>query len=213
MTRKKKLKAASDYLSSKDPVTAALINRHGPCTLQPVGSSYKVLLKSVIGQQLSTKAAASIENRFYELFKKSPASEPPSAPAVLRKSPQQIRKTGISNRKVETIYEIARLYRSRKITEERLQNLDDEEVMKLLCSIRGVGPWTAEMVLMFSLDRLDHFSAGDLILRTGIEKHYGIDRNNVSAIRDFAAGFSPYRTVFCWYLWADHDGEDRGGWS
>ncbi len=122
-----------------------------------------------------------------------------------------MRKIGDSQAKTETIKRIAEAYLKRSITDSKLHKLEDSDVLKLLCSIKGVGPWTAVMVLNFALDRWDHFSINDLILRKSVEKHYGISKDNKKEIQHFLNTYSPYSTILSWYLWADIDGRDGSG--
>ncbi|TGK17952.1 DNA-3-methyladenine glycosylase 2 family protein [Leptospira fluminis] len=208
MEREIKLREAERWLSRRDTILRRLIGKIGPCGLKPMGSPYHVLLKSVIGQQLSLKAASTMEARVIGSFgsgKKFP--KPIELGSV---SLKKLRSAGLSLAKAETVKRIAAAYEEGNISDRKLRNLKDAEVLETLCSFKGVGPWTAEMVLMFALDRWDHFSLNDLILRKSIEKHYGIHRDSKKEILSFAEKFSPYRTIFSWYLWKDADGGE--GW-
>ncbi|WP_100748533.1 DNA-3-methyladenine glycosylase family protein, partial [Leptospira ellisii] len=135
----------------------------------------------------------------------------PSPDQILRIPNGELRRIGVSQAKTETVKRIAEAYKSGLISDSKLRKLDDSAAMELLCSLKGVGPWTAEMVLIFALDRWDHFSINDLILRKAVEKHYGILKDDKKEIQEFLKSFSPYRTVLSWYLWADVDGGD--GWG
>ncbi|EQA35117.1 base excision DNA repair protein, HhH-GPD family [Leptospira inadai serovar Lyme str. 10] len=208
MDREVRLRKAESWLRRKDPVMRKLITGIGPCTLKMVGSPYHVLIKSVISQQLSVKAAATMENRVIERFGSRKRFPEPNR--LLGLSAEELRSAGLSFAKVATVRRIATAYDSGEITDRKLRKLEDEKVLEFLCSIKGVGPWTAEMVLMFALDRWDHFSLNDLILRKSIERHFGIHRNSKKEILALAGRFSPYRTIFSWYLWRDADGGE--GW-
>ncbi|PJZ53731.1 DNA-3-methyladenine glycosylase family protein [Leptospira adleri] len=206
--RDSRLKKATNWLRKKDSITKTLIDGVGPCNLQTIGSPYQVLIKSVLGQQLSTKVALTFERRLIALAetKKIPPPE-----KILQIQNEDLRKIGVSQAKTETIKRVAEAYQSRVISDSKLHKLEDSNVLELLCSLKGVGPWTAEMVLIFALDRWDHFSINDLILRKSMEKHYGISKDNKKEIQEFLKSFSPYRTILSWYLWADVDGGE--GWG
>lgn len=203
-----RLKKAILWLRKKDSVTKTLIDSVGPCNLKTIGSPYQVLIKSVLGQQLSTKVALTFERRLIALAE---TKKIPSPERVLRIPNEDLRKIGVSQAKTETIKRVAEAYQSRIISDSKLHKLEDTNVLELLCSLKGVGPWTAEMVLIFALDRWDHFSINDLILRKSVEKHYGISKDNKKEIQEFLKSFSPYRTILSWYLWADVDGGE--GWG
>ncbi|MBM9578223.1 DNA-3-methyladenine glycosylase 2 family protein [Leptospira sp. 201903070] len=206
--RDSRIKKATNWLRKQDSITKALIDSVGPCNLRTIGSPYQVLIKSVLGQQLSTKVALTFEKRLISLAetKKIPPPE-----KILQISIEDLRKIGVSQAKTETIKRVAEAYQSRVISDSKLHKLEDANVLELLCSLKGVGPWTAEMVLIFALDRWDHFSINDLILRKSVEKHYGISKDNKKEIQEFLKSFSPYRTILSWYLWADVDGGE--GWG
>ncbi|EQA54618.1 DNA-3-methyladenine glycosylase family protein [Leptospira kmetyi] len=202
------LKKATDWLRKKDPITKRLIDGVGPCKLQTIGSPYQVLIKSVLGQQLSTKVALTFERRLIAL---AGGRKIPSPEQILEIPNSKMREIGVSQAKTETIKRVAEAYNDRAITDSKLRKLEDLNVLELLCSLKGVGPWTAEMVLIFALDRWDHFSINDLILRKSVEKHYGISKDNKKEIIQFLKNYSPYRTILSWYLWADVDGGE--GWG
>ncbi|XDD50639.1 DNA-3-methyladenine glycosylase [Leptospira sp. WS92.C1] len=205
--RTARLKKASDWLRKKDPITKALIDGVGPCRLETIGTPYQVLIKSVLGQQLSVKVALTFEKRLIALAQ---SKKIPSADQILAIPNSKLRKIGISQAKTETIKRIAEAYKNRDISDSKLYRLEDADILNLLCSLKGIGPWTAEMVLIFALDRWDHFSINDLILRKSVEKHYGISKDNKKGIEIFLKQFSPFRTILSWYLWADVDGGE--GW-
>ncbi|MBE8362800.1 DNA-3-methyladenine glycosylase family protein [Leptospira borgpetersenii] len=206
--RKIRLQKASDWLRKKDPITKKLVDSIGPCKLQTIGNPYQVLIKSVLGQQLSVKVALTFERRLISL---AGSKKIPPPDRILMIPNEELKKIGVSQAKIETIQRIAEAYLNRDITDSKLRKLEDSDVLNLLCSFKGVGPWTAEMVLIFALDRWDHFSINDLILRKSVEKHYGISKDNKKEIQHFLMSYSPFRTILSWYLWADMDGGE--GWN
>ncbi|EMF81923.1 base excision DNA repair protein, HhH-GPD family [Leptospira weilii serovar Topaz str. LT2116] len=203
-----RLRKASDWLRKKDPITKKLIDSIGPCKLQTIGSPYQVLIKSVLGQQLSVKVALTFERRLISL---AGSKKIPSPDQILTIPNGKLKEIGVSQAKTETIKRIAEAYLNRVISDSKLRKSEDSDVLNLLCSLKGVGPWTAEMVLIFALDRWDHFSINDLILRKSVEKHYGISKDNKKEIQNFLMSYSPFRTILSWYLWADIDGGE--GWG
>ncbi|WP_425460707.1 DNA-3-methyladenine glycosylase family protein [Leptospira gomenensis] len=202
------MKKATSWLRKKDPITRKLIDSVGPCGLKTIGAPYQVLIKSVLGQQLSVKVALTFERRLIAL---AGTKKIPSPDQIVKIPNSELRKIGVSQAKTETVKRVAEAYQVGLLSDSKLRKSDDLAVMELLCSLKGVGPWTAEMVLIFALDRWDHFSINDLILRKAVEKHYGILKDDKKEIQEFLKSFSPYRTVLSWYLWADVDGGE--GWG
>lgn len=156
------------------------------------------LIDAIASQQLSVKAAATIMGRFLSLF---PDKRPDPA-AILRGSEDEYRAAGLSRPKIRYILGIADAVLNHGFDLNTLWNLPDEEVIDRLMSLKGVGRWTAEMLMMFSLRRPDVFSIGDLGLRTAVARHYGIDRDDTDAISAIASAWRPYRTLASRYLWA-----------
>ncbi|TGL63337.1 DNA-3-methyladenine glycosylase family protein [Leptospira sarikeiensis] len=202
--REARLRKAVLWLKKKDPTTKKIIQTIGPCTHKMMGKPYYVLIRSVISQQLSVKAARTMEDRVKEYY--GNGKQFPKPEVFLKLSKAQLRKAGLSFAKIQTVKLISKAYLDGTISDRKLSKLDDIQVLELLCSIKGVGPWTAEMVLMSSLDRWDHFSYNDLILRKSIQNNYGISMNSKKEILEFTSGFSPYRTIFSWYLWRAWEG-------
>lgn len=199
------MKSAVEKLKSTDQSTFKLIESVGECKLQTIGTPYYVLIKSIISQQLSTQAANSILKKLNDCFK---TADSIPEPKLLQKAPpEKLRNCGLSFAKVETVKRIADAYETDKLSDHLLHSLSDEDVMRHLCSFKGIGPWTSEMTLIFGLDRWDCFSVGDLGLRKAIEKWYGIPKDNKNKILKFTEKFSPYRSIISWYLWASFDTE------
>lgn len=156
------------------------------------------LIDAVVSQQLSVKAAATIMRRFLTLFPDGRATPA----AVLAASPDAAREAGLSHRKVEYVRGIAEAVEHGAIDLQALWEMSDAAVIEALVALRGVGRWTAEMVLMFSFRRPDVFALGDLGLRTAVARHWGVERDDYDAIGAIAARWSPWRTVASRYLWA-----------
>ncbi len=166
--------------------------------------TYLFLLSSVISQQLSIKVAKAIYNRFISLF----PGQYPGAEMLLALDEAQLRSAGLSGAKAAYIQHIARFHLSYPVSFEALQGLPDEEVIALLTQIKGVGKWTAQMVLMFPMDRPDVFPVDDLVIRQQMIRWYGIQavgkelKQQLTAI---AENWRPHRTLACKYLWKSKD--------
>jgi len=185
----------------KDPVMKQLITKHQIKEYYGGQNNHFLdLIEIVIGQQLSMKAADSILKRFLALF---PAKPKPDD--VLKVSVEKLRAVGLSNSKANYVKNIAQAISTGTLLLDQFEKLADEEIKKELIKIKGIGPWSAEMFLIFSLKRPDVFSVGDLGLRSAIEKLYGIKRDNLKEIEKLADSWHPHRSLACRYLWASLD--------
>ncbi len=163
-------------------------------------SCYEALVKSIVSQQLSVKAAASIYGRLTTLTKK-----PITKPAILRLSHDALRSVGLSNSKANYVKNVAQFFTDKNITDKQLMALTDEGIISLLTQIKGVGVWTVQMMLMFQLDRPDVFPVGDLEIRKQVIRLYDIKAEGKKlypAIEAAVESWRPYRTIACKYLWA-----------
>lgn len=154
------------------------------------------LIEAVISQQLSVKAADTIYLRFKNLF---PGEAFPSADSILAMDDETIRAAGLSYAKVKYVKSVANAFVSDLIDVEKIRNQSDEEVIEELTQIKGIGRWTAEMILIFSLKRPDVFSIGDLGLRNAITNLYGI--TDQKEMLKLSESWKPNRSTVCWYLW------------
>lgn len=163
------------------------------------------LVSSIISQQLSTKVARVIHQRFLKLFK----NKFPSNKAILKMEDEKLRAIGLSYSKLSYIKNIAQFFEEHKLNKKDWSLLDDEEIIKILTQIKGVGQWTAEMVLMFGLNRADVFSVGDYGIQMAMKKLYKLDLEKKALqekMTSIATKWKPYRTYACMYLWAWKDG-------
>lgn len=156
------------------------------------------LVEIITGQQLSMKVADTIFKRFLSLFK----TKKPKPEQVLKMPVEKLRAIGFSNSKVSYVKNIVEAISSGSLPLEQLEKLTDDEIKNHLLKIKGIGPWSAEMFLIFSLKRPDVFSIGDLGLRTAIEKLYGISREDKKKILALAETWHPHRTLASRLLWA-----------
>jgi len=164
---------------------------------------FRSLVVAIVNQQLSGKAAATILKRFVALFggKKFPKPDD-----VLAMPAAKMRKAGLSKMKVSFLKDLARNVLSGEVNFKAMPDMSDEEVIEHLANVKGIGRWTAEMFLMFSLRREDIFSYGDLGLRNAMQKIYGLKKHPTSAQAEkISAVWRPYRTLASRYLWASVD--------
>jgi len=200
---KKALRRAERYLAETDPVLARMIEQHGPCTLQrDLHPRFHTLVWAIVNQQLSVKAARSIEGRLLKHF----GSDVFHPEHFYRVHETTLRRCGLSGAKIRYIREIARRVRQEELDLHCLDTLDDEHVAEILMDLPGIGQWTAEMLLMFSLGRMDVLPVGDLALRKSIRVHWGLGEDVVhEEYLALAEAWRPYRTVASWYIWAAVD--------
>jgi len=163
---------------------------------------FQDIIEAILGQQLSSKAADTITKRFVDLFT---IDEFPTARDILSTADEKIRTSGVSGQKIKYIKNFSQAVIDGSLKLEEIEKLSDEEVIVQLTKIKGIGRWTAEMILIFSLKRPDVFSVGDLGLRTAVAKHYKIDRNDLAAIEKISQKWKPYRSFAARYLWKSLD--------
>lgn len=198
-----KKSAIEKHFSSVDPILANHFHLIGDIKLSQSTNPFVDLVESITSQQLSVKAGATIFERLKKLFSKGRITPD----GVLSLTDQQIRDVGISWSKVKYIKAIAHAVKSGSVAFESFPNLSDEEVIASLTTIHGVGRWTAEMFLMFSLGRADVFSYGDLGLRRGLQKLYGLKKEPTrKQMEKIVKKWAPYRTYAARILWNSLDG-------
>jgi DNA-3-methyladenine glycosylase II len=192
------------HLKANDPVLGALIQRVGRYSIELREPSFETLVRSIVFQQLSGKVARVIYGR---LATAMPAGRVTPA-GVLKLRPERMRRLGLSKQKTAYIRDLARQTAKGKIVFETLATLRDEEVIERLTMVKGIGVWTAQMFLIFALERHNVLPTGDLGIRTAIKKTYGLpDLPKPAEIEDLARGWHPYCTVASWYLWRSLDGQ------
>jgi len=192
------VKLAVKYLS-RDNDLKTLIDHFGVITLKRRRNYFKSLLRSIIHQQLSSKAAGTIENRFLELYN---ASRYPSPEEVLKTPAEVIQNVGISRMKTEYIRGLAKVIVDRDIRLEKLKELSNDEVGTVLKQVRGIGQWTVDMFLIFSLNRPDVFPLNDLGIQKGLMLFLGRAKYlNRESMLSYSEKWKPYRTLVSLYLW------------
>ena len=190
--------AAIQHLKSVDPVMGNLIDRAGPFTLKLDRNRFGMLVLSILSQQISTKAARSIRLRLDQLLDPLPIS----AQAIHQRSDDELRSVGLSRQKVTYLKDLSARVLDARLQLDRIGRLADEDVIEHLVQVKGIGRWTAQMFLIFSLGRLDVFPHDDLIVRSSIKELYGLEelptRQQSHAI---AAPWKPFSSIASWYCW------------
>lgn len=184
-----------------DPKLGLIIKRVGACELHAVAprDPFEALCMSIASQQLSTKAAATIFSRFCDLF---PADRKPTPDRVMTLTDDQIRAVGFSRPKATFIRDLAAHVLDGRLDLRRLKKHPDDEVMRQLVAVKGIGRWTAEIFLMFRLGRPDILPADDLGLMNAVHRAYGLrKRPDAKRLRKIGEAWSPHRSVAAWYLW------------
>lgn len=191
----------------KDPVMKSIIEQYGEIEVREVNTDiiFQDIIETILGQQLSNKAANTIINRFKALFPK--AKKFPTEKQILAMPDEKIRSCGTSWSKIKYIKNVAAASLDGSLELHRIPSLSDEEVYETLVKIKGIGSWTAEMILMFTLGREDIFSVGDVGLQNAMAKHYKIKKGDVKKMLKKAETWRPFRTLAARYLWKSLDNE------
>ena len=182
---------------SKDKYISPLIKKWRKCTIKPINKRvyFEDLVDAICSQQLSGKAAKTIFERVKKLVGKITPKN------ILSQSDQNLRNCGLSWAKVKYVKDLASNVVKNNLKISKLDNLSDDEVIKELVLIKGIGRWTAEMFLMFSLARPDIFPVDDLGIKKGFEKVTGKKWDKIKSAKFAEKNWKPYRTVASWYLW------------
>jgi DNA-3-methyladenine glycosylase II len=227
MIRDTNMRKAVIHLKKSDPVMRAIIERIGPCRMQFGPPEFHSLAEAIVYQQLNGKAAVTIFKRFAAL-----AGEPLTPEGILKLSDEQMRSAGLSKQKSAYLKDLATKTAAGLLDFARLSDLPDAEVVEHLIQVKGIGVWTAQMFLMFTLKRENVLPTGDFGVRMAMYKHY-LDVQRIKAMKKSSPGkkpaaakkgpkrkitlptpeqmekiaksWEPYRSVACWYLWQSLD--------
>ncbi len=196
------MRAAIRHLKAADPVLGAIIDRVGPCRLQLREPTFETLARSIVYQQVSGKAAASILARVQQAV-----GSRFTARAILRLTPEELRACGLSKQKTGYIRDLAEKVALRQVNFRKLALLSDEEVIEHLTQVKGVGVWTVQMFLMFALERPNVFPHADLGVRNAIHRAYNLSKTPKPAdLLRISQPWHPYCSVATWYLWRSLEG-------
>lgn len=201
----KNIQTGIDFLRVADPVLKRIIDATGPYKPSRPADPFTSLVRSIMGQQLSVKAAATIYGRLVE------RSGGTLSPENLTSIPDEdYRACGVSRQKLGYVRDLTRHFNESPETFARLQELPDAEVIAALTAVKGIGVWTAQMFMMFTLHRPDVFAPDDVGLQNAMKRWYHWDEvPNKKALEAKAADWAPWRTVACWYLWQSLDNEPK----
>lgn len=197
------LKKAVGHLK-KDPILSKIIYKYGILNYQPTDNLFDSIVYSIIEQQLSGKAADTIYKRFLTLFPKDKFT----AELILATPLESLRGIGTSWAKARSLHDLAQKHLDGTLALNKLDKMTDEEVIEHLTKVKGIGRWTAEMKLMFALQRPDILPLDDVGIQNAFVRHYGLNRKHKSLqtkMQKIALPWKPYRTVACWYLWKSLD--------
>jgi DNA-3-methyladenine glycosylase II len=214
------MRKAIAHLKKSDPVIRRIIEQVGPCRIQFSSPEFHSLAEAIVYQQLNGKAAETIFGRFAAL-----AGEPISPQGILKLSDEQLRGAGLSKQKSTYLKDLATRTASGLLDFGRLPNLPDGEVIEHLTQVKGIGVWTAQMFLLFSLQRENVLPTGDFAVRMAMHRHYlDVQRRKTAKasaaknvrkkkiklptpeqMEKIAQCWEPYRSVACWYLWRSLD--------
>jgi DNA-3-methyladenine glycosylase II len=187
------------HLSAVDKKLAPVIERHGAPTITPTSDAVHSLARAIVSQQLSGKAADTIWGRVLALY---PGSKFPRPAALWATPDDALRGAGLSGAKTAALKDLARHVIEKKLVPARLPAASDAAVAAMLLPVRGIGPWSVDMFLMFALARPDVLPVGDLGIRKGMQRHFGLRKlPEADKMTRLAAPWRPYRTVAAWYMW------------
>jgi len=191
----------------KDPILGKIIDNVGDYSLKRRNHHFAVLVESIISQQLATKAAEAIFRRFTKLYPKFP-----TATQILATRRSKLRKTGISGMKIDYLKDLARNIEDGKLKIKSLPKMSDEQVIEQLTQIKGIGRWTAEMFLIFSLGRQDVLPVHDLGLRKAVQFAFSLPQlPKPKEVDKLGERWKPYRSIATWYLWKSLQKFDKIG--
>ncbi len=191
--------AAVLHLAKADARLAPIIDKHGHPTMKPTKDAVQSLARAIVSQQLSGKAADTIWGRVLDLY---PKRKFPTPAAILETPDAALRGAGLSGAKTAAIKDLARHVVEAKLVPKKLPKLTDEQVSEILLPVRGIGPWSVDMFLMFALARPDVLPVGDLGVRKGMQMHFKLrSLPEADKMIKLAAPWRPFRSVGAWYMW------------
>ncbi len=199
------IQKALRHLRRRDAVMRTVISAVGPFTLAPDRDRFRMLVRSIISQQISGKAARSIRMRLENLV--SPARMTPERLADL--SFEELRAVGLSSQKASYLHDLSAKVTAGDVRLNRTGRMSDDEVIAELTQVKGIGVWTAQMFLMFSLGRLDVFPHDDLGIKMALKNLYGLpELPDKATSHRIATPWRPYATIASWYCWRSHEVEE-----
>jgi DNA-3-methyladenine glycosylase II len=194
--------AARRHIGRADPVMRDIVKRVGPYELEVRGAPYESLIRAILYQQLAGPAAAAIERRFLGLF----GDRIPESRELAIMTDEQLRTAGVSRQKAGYMRSLAEHFESGTLSDRHLRRASDETVIEHVTQVKGIGRWTADMLLLFCLGRPDVLPVGDLGVRASMRDAYGLDElPSPAQMEEIAEPWRPYRSAATWYLWRRGD--------
>jgi len=198
------MRKAIHHLKQSDPVMRAIVERVGPFRMEYKDVDFHGLTRSIVYQQLSGKAAATIFGRVVEAAR---GEDPLTPQTILRIRPEKLRAAGLSQQKLAYVRDLAQKTRDGVVDFSRLPEMEDGEVIDHLTQVKGVGVWTVQMMLIFALKRKDVLPVADLGIRNAIQRAYELEAPpKPKEMEAIAEKWRPYRSIASWYLWRSLDG-------
>jgi DNA-3-methyladenine glycosylase II len=194
--------SARRHIGKADPVMRAIVKNVGPYQLEVRGAPYESLLRAILYQQLAGPAAAAIERRFLAIF----GDRIPTSHELIAVTDEQLRAAGVSRQKAGYMRSLAEHFDAGALSDRRLRKASDDEVVACVTQVKGIGRWTADMLLLFCLGRPDVLPVGDLGVRASMRAAYGLDDlPSPAQMEAIAEPWRPYRSAATWYLWRRGD--------
>jgi DNA-3-methyladenine glycosylase II len=194
------------HLRKVDPELRGLIARHGPPTFRRTRDAFGSLCRAIISQQLSGSAAATIYGRFLALFE----DKSPRPAQVLAISPERLRAVGLSRGKASFLHDLSAHFADGRLDPRRFGRAGDADIAAALLAVKGIGPWSVDMFMMFGLVRPDVLPVGDLGVRKGMKLHFGLRALPEAArMQKLAEPWRPFRSVASWYMWRRVEEDSR----
>ncbi|MBX3423514.1 MAG: DNA-3-methyladenine glycosylase 2 family protein [Pirellulaceae bacterium] len=207
------IRAARLHLQKSDPVMKRLLKVHGPFAARARSDRFASLVDSIVSQQISTSAARTIRSRLSDAVSQRAqqaklTSPGMSAAALLLLNVDQLRQVGVSRQKANYLLDLADKVHSGAVDLQRISRLEDDQVIEQLIQVKGIGRWTAQMFLIFSLGRIDILPVDDLGVRSAVKNQYELNElPTANELEKIARPWRPYATVACWYLWRSLDAD------
>ncbi|XVE82612.1 hypothetical protein DITRI_Ditri16bG0019600 [Diplodiscus trichospermus] len=208
LSTKPEIDLALNHLRTSDPLLVTLISSHPPPKFSPCNSPFLSLSKSILFQQLATKAANSIYARFVSLCGNESNVLPNT---VLSFTPQKLREIGVSARKASYIQDLSDKFSTGVLSDASILTMDDETLFQMLTAVKGIGPWSVHMFMIFSLHRPDVLPVGDLGVRKGVQLLYGLKQlPKPLQMEQLCEKWRPYRSIGSWYMWRLVEAKSKG---
>jgi DNA-3-methyladenine glycosylase II len=200
----KEFRKGFDHIKRKDPKLGRVLEKHGIIEFNPQGEIFEALVESILSQQLASPAAESIIRKVRAIYPGGKLE----AGAMSKTPSRKLRSAGVSPQKLTYLKDLSTKVAKGKIDLEALREMEDEEILSILDEVRGIGPWTVHMLLIFTLGRTDVLPVDDLVVRRSVQRLYSMEEMPKKAeIEKLAENWRPYSTVASLYLWRHKDTE------